>query len=324
FNNRNYYVFISAQDKYGFRELNYLQALLVISYIAAIILIWLLSFHLSRLTLTSLSEVTRQIEDSNTKRRKINLAQLTHNDEIKTLATAFNRLMDRIEEAYSSQRAFTSNAAHELRTPVARLSAQLENIVKAKVCTAQVQLSLQNTIQDVHQLSEVITSLLLLSKIEANDGANAFAGVRIDEALFAARAQLLKIYPDFKFHFSIENTCIAELSMEVKGDETLLVIAFLNVLRNAYAYSDNQSVHCSLQQVNGRLEVRITNSGETPKIEDIRQLFTTFKRGSNSTNKPGSGIGLSIVQRILQYHGATLTYNTPTTRVNEIIICFWS
>lgn len=323
FSNKDYYVFISAQDKYGIRKLDYLKVLLLVSYIAAIVLIWLLSFYISNRTLRSLLRITRQIQDINARNRKIDVSELKQEDEIKALASSFNTMMERIDEAYKSQQEFTSNAAHELRTPVARMSAQLENLVKANVCPPQAQETIQSVIHDTHQLSDIISSLLLLSKIEINDGPNAFSTVRIDEALFAARAQLMKTYPDFKFHFAIENASVSETSMEVRGDETLLVIAFLNVLRNAYAYSDNQSVYCTLQQADDRFEVRITNSGETPKTEHTRELFTTFKRGTNSGNKPGSGIGLSIVQRILQYHEATLTYNTPNHNTNEIIICFW-
>lgn len=322
FSNKDYYIFIAAQDKYGIRKLNYLKFLLVCSYLASIALIWLVSFHLSRITLRTLLNVTQQIKDSNTHSRKINIGELKYEDEIKALATSFNLLMDRIQEAYASQQEFTSNAAHELRTPLARITSQLENLLKSGSASPAMEKDLTGILQEAYQLSDIITSLLLLSKIEADPVAKDFRNVRIDEILFGARAQLTRTFPDFKFHFTIENTTADETKMEVSGDETLLGVAFLNILRNAYSYSDNQSVVCQLKQSEGRLEVRIVNSGDTPEIKDTRQLFATFKRGSNAKNKSGSGIGLSIVQRILRYHRASLAYQIPDKRTNEILISF--
>ena len=320
FSNKDYYVFITAEDKYGIRKLNYLKFLLVISYAVAIALIWLLSFYLSRRILRSLLKVTNQIQEIDTGNRKIDLQDLQHNDEIKALASSFNTMMERIDVAYKSQQEFTSNAAHELRTPVARITSALENLMLANEHKPELHQHLESIRSDAYSLADTISSLLLLARIEASKGDTRFQNVRIDEVLFAARAQLLKTYPDFTFQFSIENKTGDETSIDIQGDESLLIIAFLNILRNAYTYSDDHLVKCVVCQTTRGLEVHIINHGETPSAAETPLLFNTFKRGSNARDKAGSGIGLSIVQRILHYHGAEIRYRIPANGTNEFIV----
>jgi two-component system, OmpR family, sensor histidine kinase ArlS len=320
YGDESYFVFVSARDKYGLRKLSYLENILWGSYLSALLLTWLLSFFISKIMLRSLSRITKEIQSISTQDHKIDLESLTYEDEIKALATSFNRMMERIEDAYKSQKEFTSNAAHELQTPIARITAQLQNLARATAHLPGLHESITNIIDDAYYLSDIITSLLLLSKIENRHKRSAFQPVRIDEILFAARSQLLKTYPDFTFQFAIENETVSEPSVEVSGDETLLKIAFQNLLHNAYSYSDDRLVYCLLRQRESGLEIHIVNHGETPDINDTRQLFTTFRRGSNTANKVGSGIGLSIVQRIIRLHDGTLQYQVPDTHTNEIVI----
>ena len=99
-------------------------------------------------------------------------------------------------------------------------------------------------------------------------------------------------------------------------------IAITNLLKNAYLYSDNQQVLCTLRTNTDTIELVLVNSGETPSESELTMLFQAFKRGSNTANKPGSGLGLGIVQRILQYHNASITYRIPEARKNEVAVTF--
>jgi signal transduction histidine kinase len=322
YGNRDYYLFISAEDKYGNRKLNYLKLLLVSAYLLSILLLWLLAFYLSQKTLKPLHRFTMQIQEINTKNLTVRLDESGRKDEIKDLSHSFNGMMNRINEAYKSQEEFTSNASHELRTPVTRIVMQLENLMKTNEAQPTVKKLLASISEDAYQLSDSITSLLLLSKMEVEGDRAAYQKVRIDEVLFAARGEILKLHPDFKFHFTIESKAGQEVTMEITGDESLLKIAFQNLLKNAYHYSDNQTVYCIVQQEEQALELLLVNTGDVPKVSNTKTLFNTFTRGSNVNNKPGSGIGLSIVKRILTYHHASITYKIPDARTNKIVVSF--
>ena len=322
YENKGYYVAITAEDRYGNRKLHYLKLLLISAFICGTGSVWLLSFYLSKLTLKPLDTLRHQIQEVNTKNLTARITEPERKDEIKALSHSFNQMLTRIDKAYQSQKDFTSNASHELRTPLAKIITQLENLLNEKNLTATNKTTLKSIAEDAYQLSDIVTSLLVLSKMESDEAAFSFKKIRIDEVIFSTAAQLSNLHPDFKLHFEIENETNHELKMEINGDETLLKIAVLNLLKNGYAYSNNHSVKCVVKQCERTLQLFFINNGELPDVEDTDILFETFTRGSNSVSRPGSGIGLNIVKRILDYHHATITYTIRKPDCNEICIEF--
>ena len=322
YDGKDFYTFISAVDTYGNSKLRYLKFLFFGAFLISTTLVWLISFYLSKEALKPLDQLRRQMQEVTSKNLILRVHEPKQHDEIKALSRSFNQMLDRIDKAYKSQKDFTSNASHELRTPVARIAMQLENLIKGKDLESDVKTTLQSTLEDIHQLSDIITSLLLLSKIEDAPGSTAFERVRLDEIIFKTASRISRMHPDFKLQFDIENRTSNDLTLEVAGDETLLEIAILNLFLNAYSYSDNQIVKCVLTQDNFILQLAIINNGAVPVKTDTALLFNTFTRGKNVKNKPGSGIGLSIVQRILHYHQATIVYNIPDSNTNQIVVSF--
>lgn len=325
FENRDYFALIAANDKYGRSKLGYLKLLLLSAFIIGTALVWIISFLLSRKTLRPLDRLTKQMQEITTQNLTVQVEEPATQDEIKALAQSFNQMLSRIDKAYNNQKEFTSNASHELRTPIARIVMQLENLLSEDhLDDNNIRKTLKSLSEDAYYLSDIITSLLLLSKIE-NSGADiGFQKVRLDEVLFHVADKFRESHPDFKLQFDIENENpdAKEISIEVTGDETLLKIAIHNLLKNAYLYSNNQTVQCIIKQYPYKLQLQVINTGDTPQTTDPTHLFQTFVRGSNAKNKPGTGIGLSIVQRILTYHKATMAYRTPDPNTNEIVVFF--
>ncbi|RYE18586.1 MAG: HAMP domain-containing protein, partial [Sphingobacteriaceae bacterium] len=319
---KDYYVLISAEDTYGNRKLQYLKYLLLGAFIVSTTLVLLLSFSVSKKSLEPLDNFRKQIQEITDNNLQIRLSKAKREDEINALANSFNQMMDRLDNAYSRQREFTGNASHELRTPVARITAQLENLLQQKELDSDIRTNLSSIAEDAFQLSEIISSLIALANINNRQDSIAFEPIRLDEIVFSVASELSRVYPDFKLKFEIENTTDKETDMEVQADETLLEIAVLNLLKNAFIYSDNRMVDCLIKQRPNDLEIIITNTGPAPDVEDTSTLFNTFYRGSNTQNKSGSGIGLSIVKRVLQYHQASIVYNVLDTNTNQVVVVF--
>jgi signal transduction histidine kinase len=322
FHNKPYYVLISAEDKYGNRKLSYLKYLLASAFLSGISLVWVLSFYLSKRSLQPLDKVRKQIQEITVKNLNTRLPETKREDEINALSQSFNQMMDRIDEAYSRQKEFTGNASHELRTPIARIVTQLENVLQNSNLNPQTEKTLKSITEDSYQLSDMVTSLLLLSELDNKGNVTAFRKIRLDEIIFHTSAQLSQQYPGFKLQFEIENTSERDIDIEIKGDETLLKTAIANLFKNAYAYSDNKIVKCLVRQNQDNIQLIITNTGEVPDVADTAILFNTFTRGSNTHHKPGSGVGLSIVQRVLQYHHASVVYNIYDNYINEVVLTF--
>jgi signal transduction histidine kinase len=317
-----YLIMVSAEDIHGISKLNYLKYLLIAAFIISTLFVWILSFYLSNKSLEPLDHVTKNIQEITDKNLNTRIAESGRNDEVTALAHSFNRMLERIDKSFRYQKEFVGNSSHELRTPIARISSQLENLVNSDQLPAGVITVLNSIIDDTHQLSDIVSSLLVLSRIDERSLKMNSKKIRIDEIIFSSAEYLRKIYPEFKIFFEITNESISETNVEIEGDESLLKIAFNNLLRNAYSYSDNKQVNIHLKQKEDEVEVIMTNSGIAPEINDTLELFNPFIRGTNAVQHKGHGLGLSIVQRIMQYHHSEVKYLIPDKNSNKIIVSF--
>lgn len=317
-----YYAIVTAEDKYGNRKLDYLKILLFTSFIIGTIAVWMLSFYMSKIGLRPLDRLSERIKNITDKNLSTRLSVQNPNSEIGSLSIAFNQMIDRIDNAYNKQKEFTGNASHELRTPISRIAAQLENILGNPEIPDKPKEILKGINDEVYQLSEVVTSLLLLSKVNTPDEFSKLPIVRLDEIIFSAIGNVNKQFPNLRLTFHIQNETLQEPNFELKGDELLLSIAFENLLKNAAQYSDNQLIDYTLRVTPTHLFSVFRNTGETPQVENTATLFNAFLRGNNAINKPGSGLGLSIVKRIIEYHHADIQYFIPAEKTNEISIRF--
>ncbi|WP_345955735.1 ATP-binding protein [Mucilaginibacter sp. PAMB04168] len=319
---KDYYVLISASDTYGNRKLVYLKYLLLGAFITGTTFVWVLSFSISKKSLEPLDVFRRQIQEIADNELTIRLPQAKREDEINALANSFNQMMDRIDNAYNRQREFTSQASHELRTPVARIAAQVENMLHVHELEPEIRNYLVSVAEDAFHLSEIITSLISFAEVNNHRNSVSFNPVRLDEIIFSAASEVSALDSDFKLKFEIENYSADETDMEIKADDKLLKIVMLNLLKNAFLYSDNQLVECCIKQHNKSIDVVITNTGPVPQVKDTAILFNTFYRGSNIRTKSGTGIGLSIVKRVLDYHHAPISYNIIDSNTNQVVVTF--
>jgi signal transduction histidine kinase len=238
-------------------------------------------------------------------------------DEIDLLANEFNLMLGRIDISYKKQKEFTSNASHELRTPIARMMAQIENRLNDPSDNAETKEFYQLLLQDINQLNELTNSLLILSK-HNRDNANLKERCRIDEIIYECADVIKKQFDDFKLEINFDSV----ETMEMEGIKSLLDIAFQNLLRNAYQYSSNKSVKVNIFSDDEIIRVQIENDGPTLTEEDQSKLFETFMRGSNARDKSGLGLGLRIVQRIFNQHDAGVHYKISERNTNVFEVIF--
>ena len=231
-------------------------------------------------------------------------------------------MIERIDNSFQYQKSFVGSASHELRTPLSKITAQLENLMQNPELPSKFSGTLASMKEDIQQLSDIVTSLLILSKLENQQHVKSFSNVRIDEIIFSSVDFLKKYYYDLKVHFEIVNETALEDKLEIKGDEALLKIAITNLVKNAYLYSHNKEVDIKIIQQTGSIKLFITNSGRAPDEKDTEKLFASFVRGSNAIPNKGFGLGLSIVKRIMQYHKADIKYVIPDSNTNYVELAF--
>ncbi len=322
-NQKDYFALISASDNYGKRKLQYLLYILISAYIVFTTICWVSVFYSVKVLLTPLNQFLNKVKGINENNLHSGIEVTKNKDEIALLANEFNMMLHRIDESYQKQKEFTANASHELRTPIARLTSQIENRIFDTATPEESKTFLKRILQDVNQLSELTSSLLLLSKLSAGNLTDQDKH-RIDELIFEAVSKINKTYPNFKVALEIEDKESMDLLMEVKGSKSLLEIMLINLLKNACIYSLDQQAFITISEQGGRLKLSITNNGKTLNTADQKNMFASFMRGTNSKGKTGLGLGLGIVQRILNEHKATIQYETPAEDRNVFTIIFAS
>ena len=318
---KDFYALISATDNFGQRRLLFLRYTLVVSYIFFTCICWVITSITVKKLMSPLNAFHQKIKNINENNLDTRVASKSNKDEIDLIANEFNFMMDRIEISYQRQKEFTAHASHELRTPLSRITSQIENVIADTKTSNERKSFLINILSDVNQLTELINSLLILSKIDNKKHENNEVH-RMDEILFSAIENLNKSYPEFVILFEIEENDDLDTALEINGNKNLLEIAISNVLKNACVYSDNKQSKVIISTQDNNLIISISNTGDTLNENEQKLLFQPFMRGKNSKGTSGFGLGLRIVQRILTLHKATITYSVPTKNTNLFQLIF--
>ncbi|MEL6602232.1 MAG: ATP-binding protein [Cyanobacteria bacterium J06614_10] len=242
----------------------------------------------------TLSKTARTISDSDLSAR---IPERQHNGELSELINTFNAMMDRIQQAFDSQRAFTNDAGHELRTPITIIRGHLELLgddPKERRETVEL------VIDELDRMGRLVNDMILLAKSERKD----FLTLEtIDLDSFTA-ALLTKAQALASRNWSLK----VESRGRIVGDRQRLTGALLNLLRNAAQHTlpqDTIELGCRIQPPEcGRLrqvEFWVRDTGEGISPADQSRIFARFARGRQRRSE-GSGLGLSIVAAIAAAH----------------------
>lgn len=321
-NGENYYILTSAYDTNGNSKLAYLKYLLITAYVMSALLIGFFSYYFMGQFLKPLEDLNQEISEVTAHKLTTEIPVQDSNDEISVLARSFNTMIKRLDDVFQSQKDFTASASHEIRTPITRMAFQLENLIKFGQHSPDTLSSLQQLRRDVYQLSDLTNSLLLLTKFDKENIQSIYEEVRIDEVIFESFEAVEKSYPQLKMDFLISEKTSENALLTINGVQSLLDIVFINLFKNAAVYSDDLEVDVLITETESELVVDVISHGNTIPIEERPRLFEAFMRGNNSQNISGSGLGLRIVERILEYHGADITYSSPADLLNKFSVIF--
>ncbi|WHS98780.1 MAG: histidine kinase [Pantoea stewartii] len=221
--------------------------------------------------------------------------------EVRPVIDALNGLFGRIHTMVQRERRFTSDAAHELRSPLAALQVQSEVIQLAADDEAMRTHALQQLDAGIVRATRLVDQLLTLSRIEAEDARNAFQPVMLKKVAQETLASQLPLAEksDIRLRFN------AEADPVISGHPLLLSLLIRNLLDNAIRYTPpGSNVDLILQS--GRL--RVEDNGNRLSPDALQRLGERFWRPPGQ-EKSGSGLGLSIVRNIAQLHGMTLHFS---------------
>lgn len=246
-----------------------------------------------------LRELTLQIEDIQAKNLKDPILSKSNSTEIERLTLAFNRLLLRLEETFATQRQFSANAAHELRTPLAVMSTKFEVFEKNKnPDEADYKEAIGMARSQTDRLSHVIDILLEMTELQSAPKSDSISLSEITEEVICD----LVAVADKKNISLVQDDGEARLT----GSDTLVYRAIYNLIENAIKYNkEGGKVSVAITEDESFAKVIITDTGSGIAKEDWDRIFEPFFRvdKSRSRSMGGAGLGLALVKEIAVRHG---------------------
>jgi signal transduction histidine kinase len=229
-------------------------------------------------------------------------------DEIDELATTLNEMFDRLHYSFLRQKTFLANASHELKTPLTLLRLSTEEILQDQHLPAPVQEKLLGQERALSRISQLVKSLLDLSRLELAEVLE-----RQHFCLGELMASLIEEFQGLLQEQSIIFSGDLSAALPINGDREKLRRLLINLIDNAIRYNRSggeirYQATCNTDEI----ILRLANTG--PGIPDVdrERVFEQFYRceQSRATSHGGSGLGLTIVKRIAELHGGTVTVSS--------------
>lgn len=227
--------------------------------------------------------------------------------EIAPVIDALDRLFARVAGTIENERRFTSDAAHELRTPLAALRAQVQAAMLTEE-TTQRRVSLEKSLQGVDRMSHLVEQLLMLARLDELSSAARFEAVELAAVVRECCAELGPAALARKIELELEE----EPTGPISGSADLLKVMVRNLLDNAIRYTPQGGrVSVTIRPLETTLQLEVRDNGPGVPAAQLALLGQRFSR-LDPTLAEGVGLGLSIALRIADIHRANIAFARAT------------
>nr|WP_233555416.1 ATP-binding protein [Deinococcus sp. RM] len=223
-------------------------------------------------------------------------------DEVESLATALNAMLGRLEGSFEAQRRFTSDASHELRTPVTAISGHASYLLRRTSPTGQQQESLKIIQSESERLTNLIASLLQLAR--SDSGALTLQRGPVFSALLLSDI-VRELAPLAQAQHTALTSAGEDVTFEADADRLKQVL--INLVSNALK-AGAQTVTLRSERVGAEVRLSVQDDGPGIPTDQLERLFDRFYRleDSRSRDQGGAGLGLSIARGIVDAHGGRI------------------
>ena len=226
-------------------------------------------------------------------------------DELDRLAESLNAMLGQIERLMAGMKEVSSNVAHDLKTPLTRLKARAESALRSDIASDH-KAALEKTIEESDRLLSTFNALLSIARAESGNSREGFAATNAADIV----RDVVELYEPIVEDAGGTLSSDVAVSLPIRGDRQLLAQALSNLLDNALKYGATPSgtiVNIRAFAASDKAVISVADTGEGIALENRERVLDRFIRLDESRNKPGNGLGLSLVASVMKLHGGTLT-----------------
>lgn len=243
----------------------------------------------------------------------------TNTFELHDLSVSVEELAERLEYQDALRKRMTSDIAHELRTPLATIQSHIEAFMDGVWEPGPEKLSI--VLDEITRLTKLIKDLSDLSTMESDEIKLNKSQVNLSMLLNSVVESFEPLFMSKSIHLEKE----IQNDIELSGDADRLNQIFVNILSNAYKYTNETGyVLISLKQLKDTAMISVTDNGIGIPREDIKHIFERFYRSDLSRNRGtgGTGIGLTISRALVEAHGGRISIESEEGRGTKVMIEF--
>ena len=304
--------------------LNTLLLILIITVPSALIMASLGGQFLAHKALKPVDQITqtaRMITSQNLNQR---ISPPKVKDEISRLVETFNEMITRLDQSFRQIKQFSSDASHELKTPLTILRGEMEVTLRKERPSSEYQKILRSNLEEIDRMTQIVNDLLLLSRADSGE-------IQLDRKEMNLAEIMREVIPQAHILAQSMNlqiqTSLPEEKIIILGDHLRIRELFLNLIENAIKYTEEGGaikIHLSKGSAppsdkdgenkvegekNGFAEITVTDTGIGIAKEDQDRIFDRFFRvdKARSRQQGGSGLGLSICKWIVEAHQGTIS-----------------
>jgi signal transduction histidine kinase len=284
---------------------------------AATLLLLVLSYYIAGKILSPINVINRMAKDINDRSLDQRIPLGKSKDELYALSESLNRMFDRLQYSFAVQKQFIADASHELKSPITLLSLFMEDAIHLKELPETFRLRLIKQYDTLQRMRRLVKNLLDLSALEAKE--------TVDFEEFVLSPLVRSVHDDYIELFKakqIEMKIDVPEDLRIRGDRDSLQRVLINLVDNAVKYNmDCGRIEIAAEVKNNMVHLSIFNTGIGIPSKDIDRVFEQFYRveKSRSSKYGGSGLGLTIVKRIIELHRGNITIESEPnagTRIN--------
>lgn len=242
-------------------------------------------------------------------------------DEIYDLTERFNEMFERLQQSFETEKQFTADASHELRTPVAVLISQCEYLLEHGSLTEQQKEEVEILLKQSQRISQLVSQLLMIAREEKMVDIEKFEDIDlgmlteiiVEELEIEARKKSISIYTEM------------DDDLMIRGDQTLLMRMMMNLISNAIFYGKKGGyVKIRIFQTEDHIKGQVKDNGIGIGPEHIDKIWNRFYRvdKSRTSKSNGTGLGLAIVKWIVKVHKGEISVESTEGIGTTFSFCF--